>query len=434
MAYSRITRAKNGSAALDYAYGIDDKGHNENDMRNQRITGVNLVDGVSYKEQMQVYWNRARVNHKIQVLRVVQSFSRKEFDPDNPDDIEKANLIGQELACARYPNRQAVIFTQIDGKSGLVHNHIIINDVEMTNNMGCDKSQYYFKNVEKWTNVITEKYTQLDNGREKAKDKTTQTERVKREQGQYVWKDDLKNRIHDAMIEAESQDDFEDKLPQYGVGFEKKSSKKYGEGYTYELMDLSNVPEGVKVPNRALKARSRTLGDSYGIAALNYVLQLKSEPQQEVIEDDIAHEIVDDVYEPSEEIVEDIVATEAVNPNPFAKLSPEQLRKALDEFNLENTGVSTPSDEKTLKTQNTASNDVNTEDEQPELQAVDNTSDVDDTQYQQFIQQTIKKMHDDAESDKSKVNKANLNRRLSYLQSKYGDMSEDMQDNDEYTR
>ena len=212
------------------------------------------------------------------------------------------------------------------------------------------------------------------------------------------------------------------------MNFEKKSSKKYGEGYTYELMDLSNVPEGVKVPNRALKARSRKLGDSYGIEALNYVLQLKSNAQQEVIEDDIAHEIVDEVYEPSEEIIEDIVATEVVNSNPFAKLSPEQLRKALDSFNLENMDISTPDEEKRLKTQNTASDDVDTEDEQPELQEMDGATDVDDTQYQQFIQQTIQRIRSDAASDDMDGNKSKISERLAYLQAKYGDIDEDMQD------
>ena len=434
MAYSRVTRTQNGRGALDYAYGHNDKGHNENAMRNQLVSGVNLIDGVSYLEQMQHYWNRARIGHKTQIIRVVQSYSLNEFDPKKQSNIEKAHEIGREFADTYYPNRQAVIFTQIDGKSGLVHNHVLINDVSMEDGKGCDKLQYYFPQIKKWTNEIAGKYIELDFGNGKTEDKTTQTERTKREQGVYVWKDDLKNRVHDAMIEAESQDDFEVKLPEHGVNFEKKSSKKYGEGYTYELMDLSNVPEGVKVPNRALKARSRKLGDSYGIEALNYVLQLKSDAQQEVIEDDIAHEIVDEVYEPSEEIIEDIVATEVVNSNPFAKLSPEQLRKALDSFNLENAGICTPDTEKRLKTQNTASNDADTADKQPELQEMDGTTDVDDIQYRQFVQQTIKKMRDDADSDDMDGNKSTISKRLAYLQAKYGDISEDTQDDDEKMR
>lgn len=434
MAYSRVTRTQNGKGALDYAYGFG-KGHNENEMRNQLVIGVNLFEGVPYLEQMQGYWNKARDGHKTQVLRLVTSFSKNELDPENPADIEKASLIQQKLLQKRYPNRQAVIFVQTDGKSGLVHTHTIINDVEMDNYKGCDKEQYHFEHVKKWTNEVAKKYIDLDSGKGKTEDKTTQTERAKREQGVYVWKDDLKNRVHDAMLEAESEQDFEDKLPQHGVNFEKKSSKKYGVGYTYELVDLSNVPAGTKVPNRALKARSRNLGDSYGIEALNYVLQLKSNAQQEVIEDDIAHEIEDEVYEPADEIIEDIVATEVVNPNPFTKLSHEQLRKALDEFNLERTGISVPDEEKSLKSPNTASNDSDTVDEQPELNKMDNTdAGADDTQYQQFIQQTIRNMQEDSDENDLNGHKTKLNMRLRDLQSKFGNISEDTQEDDEYTR
>lgn len=71
---------------MDYAYGVG-KEHNENEMRNQLITGVNLVDGVSYLEQMQMYWNKAREGYETQVLRIVQSFSRKLLDSDNPDIV-----------------------------------------------------------------------------------------------------------------------------------------------------------------------------------------------------------------------------------------------------------------------------------------------------------------------------------------------------------
>ena len=80
---------------------------------------------------MEMYWNRARANHKIQVLRIVQSFSTKELNPQDENDILTANLIGQEFVQKYYPDRQAVVFTQIDGKSGLVHNHVIISDTDI---------------------------------------------------------------------------------------------------------------------------------------------------------------------------------------------------------------------------------------------------------------------------------------------------------------
>lgn len=275
MAYSRVTRTANGAEALAYAYGDDGKGHNGNEQRNQVISLVNLQPGVPVETQMSKYWDRAKPNHKTQVLRVVQSYSKKELNPDEPADLQKANMMGQELARKYYPGRQAVVFTQIDGASGLVHNHIIINDCAMEDTRGCNKNQYFYKQVEKWTDDIAAQYVDLDFG-EKTKDKVTRTERVKRQQGEYVYKDDLKERVHAAMQEAESEEDFVKKLTLHGVDATKRNSKKYGEYYTYTLVDKSNVPEGEKLPNRELKFRSYNMGESYGLETLNEILKEKS--------------------------------------------------------------------------------------------------------------------------------------------------------------
>ena len=202
MAYTRVTRTANGHGALMYAYGKG-KGHNGSDVRNDLIANVNILPGVPAEIQMQKYWNRARANHKTQVIRVVQSFSVRELNPDEPADILTANIIGQEFVQRYYPDRQAVVFTQTDGKSGLIHNHVIISDTDMTSSRGCDKQQYYQPTLAKWTDEIAGQYFELDFGDTTVPDKTTQTERAKRALGEYVWKDDLKSRITEAMNESE---------------------------------------------------------------------------------------------------------------------------------------------------------------------------------------------------------------------------------------
>lgn len=95
MAYTRVTRTCNGRGALEYAYGKD-KGHNGNQNRNEMISCVNLLPGVDVATQMEKHWNKARSNHKTQVIRIVQSFSINELNPDEPADILTANMIGQE--------------------------------------------------------------------------------------------------------------------------------------------------------------------------------------------------------------------------------------------------------------------------------------------------------------------------------------------------
>ena len=260
MAYTRVTRTANGHGALMYAYGKG-KGHNGSDVRNDLIANVNILPGVPAEIQMQKYWNRARANHKTQVIRVVQSFSVRELNPDEPADILTANMIGQEFVQKYYPDRQAVVFTQTDGKSGLIHNHVIISDTDMTSSRGCDKQQYYQPTLAQWTNEIAGQYFELDFGNAKTPDKTTQTERAKRALGEYVWKDDLKSRITEALNESESEEDWIKNLPAHGVNIEVHDSKKRGKYYTYELMDTDGFGDK-KIPQN-LKSRSYKLGTLY---------------------------------------------------------------------------------------------------------------------------------------------------------------------------
>ena len=260
MAYTRVTRTVNGAGALAYAYGKG-KGHNDNQHRNDMIANVNILPGVPTEIQMQKYWNRARANHKTQVIRVVQSFSINELNPDEPEDILTANMIGQEFVQKYYPDRQAVVFTQTDGKSHLVHNHIIISDTDMTASKGCDKQQYYQPTLAQWTNEIAGQYFELDFGNAKTPDKTTQTERAKRALGEYVWKDDLKSRITEALNESESEEDWIKNLPAHGVNIEVHDSRKRGKYYTYELMDTDGFGDK-KIPQN-LKSRSYKLGTLY---------------------------------------------------------------------------------------------------------------------------------------------------------------------------
>ena len=260
MAYTRVTRTANGAGAIAYAYGKG-KGHNDHQHRNDMIANVNILPGVPTEVQMQKYWNRARANHKTQVIRVVQSFSINELNPDEPSDVLTASMIGQEFAHTYYPDRQAVVFTQTDGKSHLIHNHIIISDTDMTSSKGCDKQQYYQPTLAQWTNEIAGQYFELDFGNAKTMDKTTQTERAKRALGEYVWKDDLKSRITEALNESESEEDWIKNLPAHGVNIEVHDSKKRGKYYTYELMDTDGFGDK-KIPQN-LKSRSYKLGTLY---------------------------------------------------------------------------------------------------------------------------------------------------------------------------
>ncbi|WP_040466622.1 relaxase/mobilization nuclease domain-containing protein [Eremococcus coleocola] len=282
MAYSRVTRTANGRGAIEYAQGKG-KGHNGKENRNEYIGMVNMFDGMDPITQMQKYWMRAGKNHTTQVLRIVQSFSKNELDSQNRNDILTANEIGMEFAREFYPGRQSIIFTQTDGKSGLIHNHIIVNDVHMQTSKGCKNNQYYWPNITKWTDKVASRYFELDDGKENYGyySKITQMERVKKDKDTYSWKEDIRERIAKSAFNVTSVDVFFKNLEENGVGIRKGKSKKYGAYYTYELKDLSNVPEGTKLPNRALKSRSYKLGKVYSPYELNDFFKDNLQEQQE---------------------------------------------------------------------------------------------------------------------------------------------------------
>jgi hypothetical protein len=64
-----------------------------------------------------------------QAYSVVQSFSRDEFDMDDATSAERVHELGLELARRTFPGHQALVVTQRDGKSGLLHNHIVVSNV-----------------------------------------------------------------------------------------------------------------------------------------------------------------------------------------------------------------------------------------------------------------------------------------------------------------
>lgn len=285
MAYSRITGTRNGIGAIDYARGKG-KGHNNKKVRNMVIGEVNLLpESVApYEEQMQRYWNKASAKNKNQVRRIVQSFSRKELNPDDRMDIQKANEIGIEFAQRAYPGHQAVVFTQIDGESGLIHNHVLVNNVNMETNYGCSDEQTKFQYVKWWTNKVAGQYFELDKGQH-THDKVTQNERRKRQENErireeneslppekqkklkYIWKDDLKERISRAADVAYSREYFLILLEQMDVTAEIRQRKNGTEYIVYTLKD-----EGKRQQENAVKdwkAKGHKLGADYDLESLD---------------------------------------------------------------------------------------------------------------------------------------------------------------------
>lgn len=164
--YTKMTRIKQGKAGLNYL--LNESAHNGKDKRNEYLTGVNLVDGVSYFKQFQYYWDKADDRHEVQVRHIILSFSDRELDPKNPSHIKYAHENFTEYIHENFPNRQALVATQIDGKTGLIHCHAMVNDCDMIDTSGFSEEQRTFGFLKKTCNqFFEERGLKRDLGRNK---------------------------------------------------------------------------------------------------------------------------------------------------------------------------------------------------------------------------------------------------------------------------
>ena len=281
--YTKIHHSRNGTKSLRYCLG-NGHGHNGNNKRNLRISTINMKKpSGNYAAQMSEYWRFGRSNHHNQTRNIIISYSDNELSPHDEADIEIADHIAREFVKKYYPNRQAVIFTQADGKGKKLHTHIIINDVSITDHKGCNKAQCRHSNIKKWSNKIASKYIELDDGK-RSRFKRTNKEKEKIENSNelrkhneelnykqlrdlliktdnYSYKEDMRTIILHARNKTENEADFINLLERFGVTTTKKSSKKKGDYYVF---DYAKCP--IKVMNT--KARSSSLGDDFSPTAI----------------------------------------------------------------------------------------------------------------------------------------------------------------------
>ena len=121
MAYCKVGSNASASACLTYC---EQKQGQEREGLVK--SGVNC--DIDYAKQefraVQVQWNKI---DGIQAHTIIQSFS-----PEDKISPERANDIGQAMAEKIAPGHQAAIYTHTDSDGGKIHNHIIINSVNLS--------------------------------------------------------------------------------------------------------------------------------------------------------------------------------------------------------------------------------------------------------------------------------------------------------------
>lgn len=264
---AKVTNGASAASALDYALGKDKPLHEhterwleENrlerldalkDCRAVAVGGTNGIDPVIAKEQFkavqQAFNQTARRN---QVLRITQSFALNELDPTNTRDWQRANDLGCELAEKLYPDYQTAVYTHLDGQNHILHNHIIINKVNLQTGKKLDERKG--SAVERARNANDE--ISKEQGWkviEPVREHQSRTEQDLTKKGQYSYMRDLRGRIDTTMQDTSICDfkTFSDVLARSGVNVSVR-----GQNVSYAFLDANK---------KQRRARGKRLGTDY---------------------------------------------------------------------------------------------------------------------------------------------------------------------------
>ena len=282
---AKVTNGASAASALDYALGKDKPLHEhterwleENrlerldalkDCRAVAVGGTNGIDPVIAKEQFkavrQAFNQKKRRN---QVLRITQSFADNELNARNPSDWQRANDLGCQLAQQLYPDYQSAVYTHIDGKNHIIHNHIIVNKVNLKTGKKLDERK----------GAAVERTRQMNDEIAKkqgwqviapVREHQSKTEQDLTKHGQYSYMHDLRGRIDTTMQDTSICDfkTFSDVLAKSGVNVSIR-----GQNVSYAFLDANN---------KQRRARGQRLGADYEKEAILHELARRTRDQQE---------------------------------------------------------------------------------------------------------------------------------------------------------
>lgn len=311
MAVTSITATTSSSRLCNYV--LSGEAHDgSGDRRYVFATGIGCFAPVAARSFAITRAVRGQQSVIRQAYSVVQSFSRDEFDMDDATSAERVHELGLELARRTFPGHQALVVTQRDGKSGLLHNHIVVSnvsdrDAELVYRRKPRANSFREKLALQQGNspdglievreerpagrafssamgnrhrlahlndeILADRAFMQSLGLEAYDNKklmsapperVTKDDRVKREKGEYVWRDDLKLILSEEQQKAVSVDDFRDRLAVRRVELRERGKEK---NFSYGFIDA----EGKVRQARALGARG--LGASYGREAMVTLMQ-----------------------------------------------------------------------------------------------------------------------------------------------------------------
>lgn len=285
---AKITNGASAASALNYALGKDKELHNDTkqwlednrlerppELTNCRAVAVGGTNGIDisianeqFKIVQQAFNQTARRN---QVLRITQSFALNELDPTNTRDWQRANDLGCELAEKLYPDYQTAVYTHLDGQNHILHNHIIINKVNLQTGKKLDERKG--SAVERARNTNDE--ISKEQGWkviEPVREHQSRTEQDLTKKGQYSYMADLRGRIDTTMQDTSICDfkTFSDVLAKSGVNVSVR-----GQNVSYAFLDANH---------KQRRARGKRLGADYDKEAILSELERRNSEQEQQLD------------------------------------------------------------------------------------------------------------------------------------------------------
>ena len=308
------------SAALNN-YVLNDK----KDQRGERYVMASGLGGllVSLAEKqmrdVRKKYNKDKSGAYVQAYHVIQSFGKDELEPDDPDSWLTAQKLGRALAEDRFPGRQVLVVTQRDGKTGCIHNHIVVNSVETKTGKSLNSSVVtHSRLVQEHDRVLVEQgFEQRADIKQAASDAKerfergepsrmrrkgeTETRELRELQRYIVWEAEcdiadelgvarntepfsvavLKHSIAQALADPEATDwdSFVVAGRKHGVDIAQRGQK--GRGISYGM--LREQPDGsLAEPAPSDRRRSSSLGTGFLMDDVEEALQRNSAARQQL--------------------------------------------------------------------------------------------------------------------------------------------------------
>lgn len=291
------------SIALDGYVNNEKEGQEKGD-RNVAISGINgCIPEVAEKQRRDNrkrwgkngtrtvrngFGNLTTEGEYVQAYHVIRSHAREglgALDPENPEDIATAHEL--DVAFARKlagKNRYATVHTQIDGRTGCIHSHIVIDSIDKVTGKSFDSSHVKHKLLAATSDAQLaeagyEQVNTLDRGAEKLE--KSELRALAKYQS---WEADgrpgaepfsvavLKRRIRDALASETftSWEGFEETALDLGVDVEQRGEK--GRGISYAMLRDDGSEDFLPISNSD-KRKASTLGRDYMMDAVERAIQ-----------------------------------------------------------------------------------------------------------------------------------------------------------------